>query len=244
MMKNRGILMGDPERNLTLGGHIEELRKRLLYALIALGVGTLISFAFAENIISFISIPIGGVENLQSIEITENLGVFMRVSLLCGFVLALPVILYELLAFILPGLHPKERRWVFWTIPAVTLMFLFGAAFAFYVMLPTAIPFLIGFLGVPTVPRLSNYISFVTRLMFWIGISFQAPLVVFFLAKLKLVDAKTLAKQWRLAFIVIAIIAAMVTPTVDPVNMTLLMLPLILLYWISVLLAFIARRSD
>jgi len=235
--------MGDPERNLTLGGHIEELRKRLLYALIALGVGTLISFTFAENIIAFISIPIGGIENLQSIEITENLGVFMRVSLLCGFVIALPVILYELLAFILPGLQPNERRWAFWTIPAITLMFLLGAAFAYFVMLPTAIPFLIGFLGVPTVPRLSNYISFVTSLMFWIGISFQAPLVVFFLAKLKLVDAKGLAKQWRLAFIMIAIIAAMVTPTVDPVNMALLMLPLILLYWISVLLALIARRG-
>jgi len=235
--------MEDPERNLTMGGHIEELRKRLLYALVALGVGTLISFVFAEKIIAFISIPIGGVENLQSIEITENLGVFMRVSLLCGFVIALPVILYELLAFILPGLQPNERRWVFWTIPAITLMFLLGAAFAYFVMLPTAIPFLIGFLGVPTVPRLSNYISFVTSLMFWIGISFQAPLVVFFLAKLKLVDAKGLAKQWRLAFIVIAIIAAMVTPTVDPVNMALLMLPLILLYWISVLLALIARRG-
>lgn len=235
--------MEDPERNLTLSGHIEELRKRLLYALIALGVGTLISFAFADQIIAFISQPIGGLANLQSIEITENLGVFMRVSLLCGFVISLPVILYELLAFILPGLHPNERRWVFWTIPAVTVMFLLGAAFAFYVMLPAAIPFLTNFLGVKTVPRLSNYISFVTSLMFWIGVSFQAPLIIFFLAKLKLVDAKTLAKQWRLAFVLIAIIAAMVTPTVDPVNMSLLMLPLILLYWISVLLAFIARRT-
>jgi sec-independent protein translocase protein TatC len=236
--------MEDPERTLTLGGHIDELRKRLLYALIALGVGTLVSFAFANQIIALIAVPIGGLENLQSIEITENLGVFMRVSLLCGFVISLPVIIYEMLAFIMPGLRPNERRWVYWTIPAVTLMFLLGAAFAYFVMLPAAIPFLTSFLGVKTVPRLSNYISFVTSLMFWIGISFQAPLVVFFLAKLKLVDAKTLAKQWRVAIIVIAIVAAMVTPTVDPVNMTLLMLPLIGLYWISVLLAFIARRKD
>ncbi len=215
---------------MPLSGHIEELRKRLLYALIALAVGTLISFSYANNFIAFLAKPIGGLENLQSIEITENLGVFMRVSLLCGFVIALPVILYELLAFILPGLQPKERRWVFWTIPAVTLMFLLGAAFAFYVMLPAAIPFLTGFLGVKTVPRLSNYISFVTSLVFWIGISFQAPLVVFFLAKLKLVDAKTLAQQWRLALVLIAVIAAMVTPTVDPVNMALLMLPLVFCY--------------
>jgi sec-independent protein translocase protein TatC len=244
MRVGRGNRVEDPERKLTLGGHIEELRRRLLYALIALGVGTLISFAFAEKIITFLAVPIGGLANLQSIEITENLGVFMRVALLCGFVIALPVILYELLAFIMPGLKPNERRWVYWTIPAVTLMFVLGASFAYFIMLPAAIPFLTGFLGVTTVPRLSNYITFVTSLMFWIGISFQAPLVVFFLAKLKLVDAKSLAKQWRLAIVLIAVIAAMVTPTVDPVNMSLLMLPLIGLYWISVLLAFIARRKD
>jgi sec-independent protein translocase protein TatC len=233
----------DPERNMPLSGHIEELRKRLLYALIALGVGTLISFTYANNFIAFLAKPIGGLEFLQSIELTENISVFMRVALLCGFVISLPVILYELLAFILPGLQPRERRWVFWTIPAITLMFLLGAAFAFYVMLPAAIPFLTGFLGVTTIPRLSNYITFVTSLTFWIGIAFQAPLVVFFLAKLKLVDAGMLARQWRLAIILIAVVAAMVTPTVDPVNMALLMLPLVLLYWISVLLAFIARRK-
>jgi sec-independent protein translocase protein TatC len=233
----------DPERNMPLSGHIEELRKRLLYALIALGVGTLISFTYANNFIAFLAKPIGGLEFLQSIELTENISVFMRVALLCGFVISLPVILYELLAFILPGLQPRERHWVFWTIPAITLMFLLGAAFAFYVMLPAAIPFLTGFLGVTTIPRLSNYITFVTSLTFWIGIAFQAPLVVFFLAKLKLVDAGMLARQWRLAIILIAVVAAMVTPTVDPVNMALLMLPLVLLYWISVLLAFIARRK-
>ncbi|NTW09077.1 MAG: preprotein translocase subunit TatC, partial [Anaerolineaceae bacterium] len=122
--------MTEPERTMPISAHIEELRKRLLYALIALGVGTAISFAFADEIIAFLALPIGGLSNLQSIELTENLGVFMRVSLLCGFVIALPVILYQLLAFILPGLHPRERRWVFWTIPAVTLMFLVGAAFA------------------------------------------------------------------------------------------------------------------
>lgn len=235
--------MTEPERTMPISAHIEELRKRLLYALIALGVGTAISFAFADEIIAFLALPIGGLSNLQSIELTENLGVFMRVSLLCGFVIALPVILYQLLAFILPGLHPRERRWVFWTIPAVTLMFLVGAAFAFYVMLPSAIPFLTGFLGVKTIPRLSNYISFVTSLVFWIGIAFQAPLVVFFLAKLKLVEAGTLIRHWKLALVLIALIAAMVTPTVDPVNMALLMMPLVLLYWISVLLAFIARRK-
>lgn len=229
---------------MTITEHIEELRKRLLVGLLALGFTTVASFAFAQYLIEYLSQPIGGLQNLQSIEITENIGVFMRVSLLAGFVLALPVILYEFLAFIMPGLEPAEKKWVYWTIPFITLMFILGAAFAFLVMLPAAIPFLTSFLGVQTVPRLSNYINFVSNLIFWIGMSFQAPLIVLILARLKLIRAGDLVKQWRLAVVVIAILAAMVTPTVDPVNMALLMAPLILLYWISVLLAALARRGE
>ena len=229
---------------MTITEHIEELRKRLLISLVFLAITTAISFSFAQYVIEYLSQPIGGLENLQSIEITENVGVFMRVSLLSGFILALPVILYEMLAFIMPGLEPGEKRWVYWTIPFITIMFIVGAAFAFLVMLPAAIPFLTSFLGVQTVPRLSNYVNFVTNLIFWIGISFQAPIVVFILARLKLVNASGLIKQWRLAVVIIAILAAMVTPTVDPVNMALLMAPLILLYFISVLLAALARRGE
>ena len=229
---------------MTITEHIEELRKRLLVGLLALGITTVASFSFAQYLIEILSQPVGGLQNLQSIEITENIGVFMRISLLAGFVLALPVILYELLAFIMPGLEPAEKKWVYWTIPFITLMFILGAEFAFLVMLPAAIPFLTSFLGVQTVPRLSNYINFVSNLIFWIGMSFQAPLVVLILARLKLVRAADLVKQWRLAVVVIAILAAMVTPTVDPVNMALLMAPLILLYWISVLLAALARRGE
>ncbi len=236
--------MPEKSRIMTITEHIEELRKRLLISLVFLVITTAISFAFAQYVIEYLSQPIGGLENLQSIEITENVGVFMRVSLLSGFILALPVILYEMLAFIMPGLEPGEKRWVYWTIPFITIMFMVGAAFAFLVMLPAAIPFLTSFLGVQTVPRLSNYVNFVTNLIFWIGMSFQAPIVVFILARLKLVRAGDLIKQWRLAVVIIAILAAMVTPTVDPVNMALLMAPLILLYFISVLLAALARRGE
>lgn len=236
--------MPENNRSMTITEHIEELRKRLLIGLVALGITTVASFSFAQYLIEYLSQPIGGLQNLQSIEITENIGVFMRVSLLAGFVLALPVIIYEFLAFIMPGLEPAEKKWVYWTIPFITLMFILGAAFAFLVMLPAAIPFLTSFLGVQTVPRLSNYINFVSNLIFWIGMSFQAPLVVLILARLKLVRAADLVKQWRLAVVIIAILAAMVTPTVDPVNMALLMAPLILLYWISVLLAALARRGE
>jgi len=229
---------------LSIWDHVAELRVRLLRSLIMLVLTTLISFAFAEKLIRFLAASIGGLENLLALEVTENISVFMRVSLLSGFIAALPFILYQLLAFIVPGLKKSERKWIYYAIPVATVLFLIGVAFAQFVMLPTAIPFLVGFLGTPTTPRLSSYVSFVTNLLFWIGISFEAPLVVFILAKLNIVSAKGLAKQWRIAIVVIAIMAAFISPTVDPVNMGLLMLPLFGLYLLSILFAVIAQRQD
>lgn len=227
-------------KELTFLEHFEELRIRLLISVIALAITTLISFAFAQYLLHFIAIPIGGLDKLQSIEVTENISVFMRVSLLSGVILAMPVIVYQLLRFILPGLTTKEKRWVGIAVPSASVLFAGGVIFAYYVMLPPAIQFLTTFLDVQTAPRLSNYMSFVINIMFWIGISFESPLLIFILAKLHLVTGKGLLKQWRIAIVVIAVIAAIITPTVDPVNMGLLMLPLIILYFLSVLLAFMA----
>lgn len=235
--------MSNENDKMSIWSHLGELRKRLFRAVIGLLVTTMASFAFADRIINYITIPIGGIENLQSIEITENMSVFMRVSLLSGFILAFPFVLYQLLAFIMPGLTKSERRWVKVSIPLAGILYILGAAFAFYVMVPAAVPFLISFLGIPTTPRLANYISFVTNLIFWIGLCFEAPLLVFVLAKINIVTAKGLAKQWRIAIVVISVMAAVISPTVDPVNMGILMVPLIALYLISILFAMIAKRN-
>jgi sec-independent protein translocase protein TatC len=117
-------------------------------------------------------------------------------------------------------------------------------AFAYFVMLPTALPFMLNFMGITTIPRPSSYIKFVTSLMFWIGIAFEFPLVIFLMAKLGWVKARVLAKQWRIAIVIIAVVGALITPTVDPVNMTLVMLPMIVLYAFSILLAFIAQPKE
>jgi sec-independent protein translocase protein TatC len=216
----------DPETPLNfwemIAPHVKELRMRLLWALIGVGVGVAISFNLTKYFLDLLTVPIGGLDKLLSIEVTENLAV------------------YQLLAFITPGLHPKERRWLFISIPFATLMFLAGVFFTYKVMLPTAIPFLISFLGVTTTPRISNYIQFVTTLMFWVGVSFETPLVIFLLAKLRLITAGALIRQWRIAIVVIAVLAAVITPTGDPINMALLMAPLLALYLISILLAFFA----
>ena len=226
---------------LTLSEHFSELRKRLLIIVIGLVVGVLVSFAFAERAIQFLAEPIGGLQSLQSIEVTENMGVFMRVSLLSGFILSLPLTLYEIVAFVMPALKPEERKWLFIAIPAFFIMFVAGVAFAYLVMLPVAIPFLVQFLGVETVPRLSNYIGFVTNLMFWIGLIFETPLVMFLLTKLHIVTPKLLLRGWRVAIVASSILAAMITPTVDPVNMGLLMAPMLGLYLLSVLMSVFAQ---
>ncbi len=229
---------------MTFWEHVEELRKRLLIALLALALTTLGSFLFADQVIYLLAEPVGSIEALQSIEVTENISVFMRVSLLCGVAIAMPVILYELMVFILPGLKKNEKKWVYLAIIFGTLLFLAGAAFAYLVMLPSSITFLIDFLAVETKPRLSSYINFITNLIFWMGVGFQFPLLVFALVKMNVISARSLVKGWRYGLVVIAILAAMITPTVDPVNMALLMAPLCLLYLLSVVFAYIATNKD
>lgn len=223
--------------------HIGELRLRIIKALAGLFVTTAISFIFAEQIMRILAKPAGGLEALQSIEVTETISAFMRISLLSGLILALPWILFQLLAFIIPGLEPGERKWIFFGIPSITVLFLAGVAFTYFIMLPTTIPFLLNFLSITTVPRVSNYINFVTGLMFWVGAAFQAPLVAYILAKLKILRASDLTRQWRIAVVVIAVMAALITPTGDPINMGLLMIPLSALYGLSILLAWLARRN-
>lgn len=228
---------------MSIWDHLNELRKRLFIGVVAMVVTSGLSFVFASQIIDILATPLGGMQNFLSIEVTENLGVFMRVSLLSGFIFAMPIMLYEILAFVMPGLTEEERRWVYLSIPFATILFLAGVSFSYFVMLPTAIPFLISFLGIKTTPRPSVYIDFVTGLMFWVGVVFEMPLVMFMLAKLGLVTANFLLKGWRYAIVIIAVAAAVITPTSDPINMGILMVPLIALYFMSVGLASIAGRN-
>jgi len=231
------------EHTLTLLEHIEELRRRLLRAALALAAGALASAVFAQDILEWMARPIpGGLQELEAIEVTENMGVFMQATLLGGVTLAMPAILYQLWKFVAPGLQPNERRYVYLLVPLATALFVSGVAFTYFVMLPAAIPFLVGFVNIPTRLRPSNYFSFVTNLMFWVGVSFETPLLIFFLAKVRVVNYRMLIRNWRVAIIIIAVMAAVVTPTPDPVNMALVMAPLILLYGLSILLAWIAYR--
>jgi sec-independent protein translocase protein TatC len=173
---------------------------------------------------------------------TEGIAVYFRVALTAGLVLAMPVLVYQLLMFILPGLEENEKQYVFWGVPAATGLFLVGVAFAWFILIPAAIGFLSGWQ-----PQIfsqewqsQKYIPFITSLIFWIGVSFETPLIIFIMAKIDLVTPQFLIKQWRFAVVIIAIAAAMITPTPDPFNMALVMIPLIGLYGLSILLAYLA----
>ncbi len=219
---------------------VEALRGHLLRAVLGIVVGVTISFAFTDKLVQFLAAPVGGLGALKAIEVTESIGVFMKVALLAGIAIALPYVAFEFWLFAAPGLHPRERMYGLVGIPLAALFFITGMAFTYYVLLPSALPFLLNFLGIQAQLRPSSYFSFVTGLMFWVGVAFEFPLVIYVLTAMGLVKPRLLAKQWRIAIVIISIVAAAITPTVDPVNMGLVMLPMILLYFISIGLSYAA----
>lgn len=226
---------------------IEVFRKHLLRSVLVLALTVIAAFWVAQDVMRFLSVPVGGLPNLQAIEVTEEIGVFMRVSMTVGIALAFPYIAFELWLFAAPGLKPREKKMGLIGIPFATLLFLLGMAFTFYVLLPAALPFLGSFTEIAQFWTAKQYFTFITGLMIWIGVFFEFPLLIYILTSIGLVEPKTLAQQWRLAIVIIAILAAAVTPTVDPVNMGLVMLPMILLYFVSIGLSYFAyagRKKD
>jgi len=229
---------------MTLLQHLDELRRRVTRAVLALVAGALISTVFAKQILAFLIAPLG--DRLpQAYAPTAPMVMFFKVALIGGAAIAMPVIVYQLLSFIVPGLTGKERRYLYIAVPGATISFLIGMAFAYFVMLRTAIPFLQGFLADIIEPNwtIEKYISLITALVFWTGVSFETPLIMAFLARLGIVTPKMLIRFWRYALVVIAVIAAAITPTVDPLNMLLVMLPLVGLYGLGIGLAALAYRE-
>lgn len=231
------------EHPMDVLDHLNALRKHLLRAVIFLIITTAGAFFFARELLAFLARPIGGIENLRAIGVTEPIGVFMRVSLLTGFAVALPYIVLELLLFAAPGLKRHERKIGMLAIPAITFLFVAGMAFAYFFMLEPALGVLINFMDIPTTPQPSSYYPFVTNLMFWIGIAFEFPLVIYIIVAMGFIQAKVLLEQSRLAVVILAVLAAAITPTIDPINMLLVWGPLVGLYFLGIGLAFLAQRG-
>lgn len=250
LMDTFSSLATEAEARASLWEHVEALRMHLLRIVIALAIGVGLSFVFTRDLAVLLAAPLEGTTLLGTIEVTEGIGVFMRIALISGVILALPYIAFELWLFAAPGLRPRERKIGFLGIPLAALFFVSGVAFTYYIM-PAAIRAMEAFntyMGFATNWRPNSYYGFITGLMFWLGVFFEFPLIIYILTSMGLVQPKALQQQWRLAMVLIAIIAAMVTPTVDAATMGLVMVPMSLLYFISIGLSYIAyagrRKAD
>ena len=230
---------GEAFQAQSLLEHLNELRIRLTWAAGALVVGTVISFIFAQDLLLFLLKPYGG-NQLQTLRPTEGIETFFKVALVSGFILAMPFILYQFWLFISPGLTKKERRYVYLFIPATLGMFLLGILFAWFVLVPAAVAFLATFMQdiFMTEWTSSEYIGFILAMLFWLGLAFQMPVIMFVLARVGLVNGTMLKEQWRVAVVGVAVLAAAITPSIDPVTMLLTMVPLLVLYLLSIGLAY------
>jgi len=234
------------EKYLTLMEHLQELRNRLMISAVAVVLGLAVSAYFGKDLLEFLKEP--AVErspdlHFQFIEPFELFVTYFKVALLGGLILGMPVIVYQVLRFVSPGLKPGERKWLYGTVVGATALFLAGVAFGYYIALPPAMDFLLNFdkdLATPGI-RISSYVDFVTRLVFWTGVVFETPLVIMFLARFGIVRAAQLVRWWRLAIVAAFVVAAFVTPTIDPVTQSLVAGPIIVLYFLGIGLAVLVQ---
>lgn len=260
--------MSERDKELSLVQHLTELRDRLMIASGAVLVTTIFAFIFSVNIIKFLLIPVNceflhidtshfpflvpdfvcdvNRTKLIALSPTENFTTFMRVSLFSGIALAMPVILFEIYGYIDPALYPKERRFVRLMGLPVLGLFVFGMAFCYVILLPNAIKFLISF-GSDVIEnqlRASDYISFVTTFILGVGLVFEMPMIIYTLIRVGVVQRSWLAKQRRYVFLFSFVIGAIITPTPDPFNQTLVSVPMYLLFELGLFLGRFAPKQS
>ncbi|MFQ5481046.1 MAG: twin-arginine translocase subunit TatC [Thermodesulfobacteriota bacterium] len=227
-----------------LTGHLSELRKRLIVSIAALVIGFAISYFFSDRLYNILVSPLipvmpEGSEFIAFTGIVEPFFVYIKVGFLGAAALASPVILFEIWSFVAPGLYATERRWFLATVLLSCLLFVSGLLFAFFVVFPFAFKFLMSYSGPQLKPFISmnSYFSLVTRLLIAFGIVYQLPLAMLVLARTGVVTAGRFLSWWRYAVIGIVIASALLTPTPDAFNQMLMAGPLLVLYFLGVLLA-------
>ncbi|MFH1382920.1 MAG: twin-arginine translocase subunit TatC [Chloroflexota bacterium] len=251
------------EKRLTIFGHLAELRTRLIRSAIVVAITTALSFAFASQIFELLTyrspftrpifdfltnkfhlFPVPDL-NLIYIDMTEMLGTYMKVALAGGLILAIPYLTFEVVMFVSPALTTKEKRYIYLVLPWVVLMFLVGVVFTYFILLPPATRFLTTFGSAIADPqiRIGNYISLVTRLLLAVGLVFEMPVLTTFLARLGVVTSRWLAGKRKIAIVLAFALGAIITPTLDPINQTLVALPLVLLYEMSIWLALLVQKK-
>jgi sec-independent protein translocase protein TatC len=223
------------DQEMSFFEHLGELRTRLIYSIVGWGLASVVTWYFTEYIIKWLRQLIGNTELIYT-KPTEAFFVYFKVALVGGFFLALPWILYQIIVFVRPGLEPDERKWILRIVPAACLLFVAGVSFAYFALLPMALKFFLGFQtqDLRAMITISEYISFVVFLLLACGLVFQTPIVLVVAAVLGLVKSQQLRQWRRYAIVSCFIIAALVAPTPDAFTQTMVAIPMILLYEISI----------
>ncbi len=233
----------DDGKVLTIIEHLQELRTRVMWSAIALivGIGVAI-WPLTKYTIHFLVIPAQDTRadfKLHQFQLLDYWSTYFRVSLLLGIAIAMPMLMYQLLAFVAPGLTKQERKWLYPIVVGASLMFVLGMAFAYYVELPPALNFLLDPKNDDVQPTIGvqTYIDTVTRLLLVTGLVFEMPFVIMGMAKIGVVRSKQLLGWWRYAILFSVLLAAIVTPSIDPVTQTVVAVPIIILYFVGIGLA-------
>ena len=228
-----------------LVAHLRELRRCLVISAVAVGAGFAVCYYYSVEMYAILKQPLvsampSGEQYMVFTSVVEPFFLYMKVGFIGGFILASPVILYQIWAFVAPGLKKSERRWFVLLVIGSTVLFVSGAIFAYFVVFPFGFEYLLSFSNDELKPFLSmsEYFSMVTKLLLAFGVTFQTPLVILVLARLGIVTSRQLLSWWRYAVVGILIVAAVLTPTPDIFNMMLMAAPLLLFYLLGILLAY------
>jgi sec-independent protein translocase protein TatC len=236
-----------PDR-MTFLEHLDELRVRLVHCLVSLVVGTIACWGFHERIFHLLTQPLRSVYPEVKFITTgpsEAFMMYMKMSFFVGIFVVAPYILYQVWAFIAPGLYSHEKAYAVPFIVAGSVFFLLGGAFGHFYLFPPTFRFLYEFAGADMqfLPKVDEYFSFYSWFLLGLGLVFQIPVVIFVLARIGLVTAGFLLRQTKFAVLAAFVIAAVITPSADVVNQTVLALPIIVLYLLGVLVAWIFGRA-
>lgn len=234
-------------KTMPLTGHLDELRRRIIYCVIVVLVCVIVAFIFHDRVFAVLMRPLAGtrVDKLTTLGVTEAFMQILKVSIYAGLVVSLPFMLYQFWAFVMPALYEREKRSVLPYTAATTVLFLGGVVFAYFVVLPVGLKFLIGYGGEAfnQLLQAERYITFVVTFMLAFGVVFELPVVMLLLAWAGLVGYKSMRKVRRYAIVIEAVVAMILTPSQDPLSMALMLIPLILLYEVGIWLArMVAKR--
>lgn len=228
--------------------HLRELRKRMTRIVILLVIATVVSFMFHQQALDFLMKPAAEFTSSPGgkpifTDPTEFIGIAMKVSLVGGLVLTLPVIIYEAIMFASPGLTRRERRYLIGLLPVSLLAFIAGGTFGYFILFPPAFKFLLTFGAdvASAMIRIGPLVNLVVRLLVWMGLVFELPILLFFLTKIGLVTPKMLARYRPYALVMAFVLGALITPTMDPINQALVALPIMVLYEVGIWLSKLAK---